>query len=322
MSRKHRKFHKSLIRLFSVSTFVLVPITIIAIILLTFLFSAAKKDMAAGAEQEARLIAVQESRVFAGIRNTLLGISQFSEVKAGNRRDCDKTLALLLDHINVPEKQFLNIGVADMNGNVICNALPFSGTINIADRDYFKRAVSTRDFSFGNYQVGRVTRQETVNLAYPTIDETGGVRYVFFVALDLKALNEMVGKFVGKDVSDNTSLTVTDEDYNVLVRYPAAFYLVGKTYGRKDVIENSKNEGSAEIIDVDGVPRIVGFSTIRTPSGLGHLNVIVGVPAYDFNYFVPGISDWVWIFVVLLFLAVSAGWYAGGKTINHFEAEE
>lgn len=102
--------------------------------------------MAASVEQKARVIAIQESRIFGGIRNTLIGISQFSEIKSGNRESCDKTFALLLDHINNPVKQFLVIGIANINGDTICSVPSTKSNINIADRDYFKRAVASRDF--------------------------------------------------------------------------------------------------------------------------------------------------------------------------------
>ena len=322
MNQKHRKLHKFLIRLFSIATFILTPVVIFAIILSIFFISVAKREMAADVEQKARVISIQESRIFNGIRNTLLGVSQFSEIKSGNRESCDKTFAVLLDHINNPEEQFLNLGIADVNGDIVCNALPLTGKFNIADRDYFKRTVASRDFSLGNYQIGRATNQETINFGYPIIDETGSVKYVVFLALDLKTLNNIIGKI---DKSLDNSLTVTDENHNILVRYPTNPDFIGKIYKNKNVIEeHESNEGSAEVMDIDGVPRIIGFSTVRTPNGVGHFNIIVGVSSSDlFANFLPSLSlFWILILAVFLVLMFVAGWYVSGKIIVHLREEK
>lgn len=321
MNQKHRKLHEFLIKSFSIATFVLVPVTVFAIILSVFFVSAAKKEMAASVEREARTIAVQESRIFGGIRNTLIGISQFSEIKSGNRESCDKTFAVLLDHINNPTKQFLVIGIADINGDTICSVPPFTGKLNIADRDYFKRAVASRDFSFGNYQIGRVSNQQSVSFGYPIIDETGGVRYVVFISLDLRALNNLVQN---TDMYGGNSLTMTDEDHNILMRYPTNPDFIGKVYKNKDVLEKyENNEGSAEVTDIDGISRIIGFSTIRTPNGVGYFHVIVGIPSSDLiTNFLPNLSFfWITILAAFLMLMLVAGWYMGRKITSHLSEE-
>ncbi len=304
------------------ATFVLVSVTVLAVVLFVFFFSVAKKDMAASVEQKARVIAIQESRIFGGIRNTLIGISQFSEIKSGNRESCDKTFALLLDHINNPVKQFLVIGIANINGDTICSVPSTKSNINIADRDYFKRAVASRDFSFGNYQIGRVSNQPSVSFGYPIIDETGGVRYVVFISLNLKALNDFVQS---TGISAGNSVTMTDEDHNILVRYPATnLDFIGKAYKNKDVLEKYEdNEGSAEVTDIDGVPRIIGFSTVRTPNGVGYFHIIVGVSSGDLiANFLPSLSLlWLSVLAAFLILMLAAGWYAGRKIASHLIEE-
>ena len=68
---------------------------------------------------------------------------------------------------------YLNIGVADPNGNLVCSALPFKAPINVADRVYFKNALEMNDFAIGDYQIGRITQRPAINYAYPLTEHLG-----------------------------------------------------------------------------------------------------------------------------------------------------
>ncbi len=309
-----------LIRIFSVASMALVPILVAAVVFYFNLISIAKQEAAVNAEREARIIANQETLVFEGIRNILIGVSQFTEVKNANARDCNEEMSILLNHINTPTKQFMNIGVLDFKGNLFCGALPFSGNVYAGDRDYFKRTVASRDFSFGNYQVGRVTGQPTMNFGYPVIDETGSVRFVIFVALDLDALNETIGK---AKIPGGSTLTITDEDDAVLVRYPRVEGLLGTAWGKDVLSDVHGEEGFKEGLDVDGVPRVFGFSRIYSPSGLNHLHVIVGTPLSE-ALSLPSFDTplWAGIFLALLAGAGSFGWFLSGRIIRHLSNDE
>lgn len=310
-----RNLHKFLIRLFSIATLVLIPVGVALII---SSFRSVSQEIRINAEREARIVAVQESRVFEGIRNTLVGISRFAEVYGENTRDCDKTMALLLGSINNPVKQFSNIGIADFKGDIICSAIPLSSPVNISDRDYFRRAVATRNFSFGKYQIGRVTGQPAMNFGYPIVDETSSVRFVAFAALDLKVLNESIGK---ARIPGDFTLTVTDEDNNVLVVYPRADDLIGKQWGA-DILKGSNNdEGSAEGLDFRNIPRIFGFSRIGTPNSSNYLHAIVGISISEFlNEFPLNFSPWAVLLLALVVLAAALGWFLAGRIIKHLSS--
>lgn len=100
----HKKLHRFLIRFFSIATLSLVPLAVTAFMLTTQVFSGVKQTVATYADRKAQIIATEELRVFSGVRNTLLGVSEFAEVKSRNTRDCSKTMAILMDHINTPIK--------------------------------------------------------------------------------------------------------------------------------------------------------------------------------------------------------------------------
>ncbi len=278
-----------------------------------------KQEIGVNAEREARIIAVQESRVFENIRNILIGVSQFTEVKTMNSKNCNKTMSILLGHINTPTKQFLNIGVADFNGDVFCSALPIPKNNNIADRDYFKRTVATRDFSFGNYQIGRATGVATINYGYPIMNEIGSVQFVVFIALDLNSLNKTVGDV---KVPGSSTLTVTDGNNVVLVRYPENNSVIGTTWGENLINDVSNGEGSKEALDIGNVPRIFGFSRINSPNGLSYLHVIVGISISELmNQFPFNFTLWGILFFLMIVFTAVMGWLLGERIIRHLSSE-
>ena len=53
--------------------------------------------------------------------------------------------------------------------------------VNLFDRRFFQKAIFTRQFSVGNFEIGRVTHEPSINFGYPVLSETGEVRAVIFV---------------------------------------------------------------------------------------------------------------------------------------------
>src|SRR5208282_3658003 len=71
------------------------------------------------------------------------------------REDSESCRSLFSDILK-NQPFFSDIGAADLNGDVFCNAAS-SARINIADREYFQQAVRTRQFVFSDYALSRAT---------------------------------------------------------------------------------------------------------------------------------------------------------------------
>ena len=63
--------------------------------------------------------------------------------------------------------------------------------VNAADRAWFQRAVQSRAFAIGDYQIGRITHKATVNFGYPLLNQAGKLQGVVFAALDLAWINQL-----------------------------------------------------------------------------------------------------------------------------------
>src|SRR5690349_10650591 len=102
----------------------------------------------------ARLAAQAQTRRLEGARQFLIALSVAPAVRSGNPAGCRAYLQLLAHQ---HRDTYTDIGVADTSGNVICHALPDSGSLKIADRPYFTRAIASRNFAVGDYMVGRAS---------------------------------------------------------------------------------------------------------------------------------------------------------------------
>lgn len=86
------------------------------------------------AVRTADLAATEEGRKIEEARNLLITLSRSSVVRVPESEACRKYLTDSL----VRYPRYLNFGVADPAGGVLCSALPFSGRVSIADREFLE----------------------------------------------------------------------------------------------------------------------------------------------------------------------------------------
>ena len=108
----------------------------------------------ANALQLARLAAADQDRLIADAHQLLNVLAHFSDA-----RDCPSTsfsafLAGLLEDYPL----YADLGVARLDGAVVCSAIPSTATLNVAERSWFRDVLQTRDLAVGDYEIGRVRR--------------------------------------------------------------------------------------------------------------------------------------------------------------------
>jgi hypothetical protein len=136
-----------------------------------------------GAQQE---LIIEGGRQYLG---SLVGLVSASDQPIDGA-SCSAALGGLL----AQEPRYINVGIADAEGTVVCSGLPQSQPVSASTRTWFQRAVETREFAVGEYQVGSITRMPSINFGYPVLDGQGNVRLVVFAALDLAWLNDQLAE--------------------------------------------------------------------------------------------------------------------------------
>src|SRR4029434_477633 len=137
-----------------------------------------------------RLVSADYERLIEDARQLLVTLAELPAVRDRNPAACNTLFADLLAR----RSSYANLAVIDLDGNVICSALPMTGQVYVSDRAYFQRALETRDFAIGDYQIGRVSGKATLVFGSPVLDDAGHVRAVVIASLDLAWLNELASQ--------------------------------------------------------------------------------------------------------------------------------
>ncbi|MDP1993433.1 MAG: PAS domain-containing protein [Syntrophales bacterium] len=213
-------------------------------------------------------------------RQFLIALSYFPSVTDGKSTECNAVCnALVSILIEKHYQRYSNVGAAKPNGDVFCSALSLAHPVNIADRKYFKNAIEARDFSMGDYQIGRITGEPSVNFGYPVIDKRGNIKGVVFAAMDLQWLNRFELE-VTSQLPKGSTLTKIDSKGIILAHHYGHRELLGKLLPIKSLLETIKTQekGVVEAIDSDGIPRIYAFGPLHSKMASGKMYVILGIP--------------------------------------------
>jgi signal transduction histidine kinase len=128
----------------------------------------------ANALQLARFATLNQERLIETARQPLATITALPEGRAIDVSTCDACRAELLQKY----PRYTNLATVTAHGYIACSGLPFTPPVSVTRHAWFKRALKTRAFAIGDYQVGMITGKATINLPYPTLDEANRLRLI------------------------------------------------------------------------------------------------------------------------------------------------
>lgn len=290
----------------------LVALAVLPFLGLTF-YSAVEQRRVAGLEAQetalrlARIASTRQGQMILGTRQLLTGLAQLREVREPNGSACKTLFGDLLKAYPL----YSNLGAIDLAGRLYCSALPITDPVDLSDRSYFQRAIKTAAFAIGDYQIGRVTKVATLNFGYPIQNSAGSVQGVVYAAVSLNWLNQVVKD---ADLPEGSTLSVTDENGTILIRYPDPENWMGRSIPESAISRAAKSfrTGVAEASEPDGIPRLVGFTPLVGNRGGGDVYLSIGIPkrvAYaDADQML--ISKLIWLAVIAA-IAFAAAWIGG-----------
>lgn len=254
----------------------------------------------------------QAAQVEAG-RQMLEAVARAPQLAARDSEACDALLAKML----AASPMYVNIGVADHDGKVWCSAVPLSSAVDVSDRSYFKRAIGTRRFAVGTYQIGRITLTPSLNFAHPVVGQGGQVESVVYAA---QSLNWLTLALARTDFPPNAILVVTDAEGTVLARIPDAENFAGKPLPEADVraaLADARANGVFDADDAAGVRRLWAATSV---ADLG-LHVAIGVPrAAAFADIDRRLRTHLAVLGAATALALLAAWIGGGFILRQVDA--
>lgn len=205
---------------------------------------------------------------------------------------------------------YQSMGIHGADGFLACNAVPWSGRIDVNSRRYFRLAADSGKFAIGEYQVGKVTGRPGINLGHPAHNTDGRLTGVVFAGIDLQRLDELTQ---GIPLPPEGAITILDNEGTILARHPDAGGRPGKKSGNQPLREamQAAESGLLEAKDSLGVPRIYAFeSAWKNPDGSIPIRVVVSIPkqriyAYANRALTEALGELLAATLILLLLA----WY-------------
>ncbi len=257
----------------------LVLFAILPALALTLYTGLEQRRMAATQTQQEALIlarsaADDQSHLIEAARQLLLILAHLPQVREDAPAACSAFLAGLLQQY----PRYANFNVTEPNGDLRCSAVPPSGPVNYADRDWFQRVLQTHDFVVGSYTMGRVTAKALMPFAYPILSDGGQVQAVLAGSIDLAWLNQFVSK---AHLPSGRTVTVIDRNGTVLARHPDLERWVGQAMPEAPIIQTilaQRAEGMAEVPGLDGVRRLYAFIPLIGAAQGPDAYVAVGIP--------------------------------------------
>lgn len=169
--------------------------------------------------------------------------------------------------------QYVAMGAIELNGHVFCSSRPIPTGATAADRWFFNEAIRSGKFVIGDYLIGRLVKKPILPLALPFSGPDGHIGGAVYISLDIDWLARYFQ--ADRQINKDATLAIADRNGVILVRLPDNAKYVGTKFAEiyRPLIF-AKEPGTAEIVGVDGIHRILGYVPVQSSPAIG---LFVGV---------------------------------------------
>jgi PAS domain S-box-containing protein len=207
----------------------------------------------------AKLAGADQQQIVEGIREVLIAMSEVPSIKSKDREACDTYLSAMQNRFPA----FITFLVTDLNGVSFCDTNRDHRPIDISGRKYFATVLRTRAFAVGEFSAGLSTGRRVIQFALPFYGTDGRMGGIIAAGFSLDWLGDYISR---KGVPDGAALGVADRNGVYLARYPdndgfAGTKMRGNEYPKVD------GRRAVDIVDVDGVERVEGYTRLDDDSG-------------------------------------------------------
>ena len=247
-----------------------------SLLLVAYLFSAARRTGVAAAEEDAlrltQLAAYGHARLIHSARELLTTLSELPEIRSAD----PAAASVLLQRMLPKYPLYANLGLLSRDGSVIASAAPMTDEGSVPDRPWFRQAVQNRDFAVGEYQLGQIPGRPHLNFGYPVLDDKGEVQAVIFATLDMFVAGRPL---VPVELPLGGQLVVADRQGLVLACSPPSSQELGQPAPQGDILKSvsaSRGEVTRQVVTEAG-GWLYAYSPIGTKQGVdGYASV--GIP--------------------------------------------
>ncbi|MEJ8571484.1 sensor domain-containing diguanylate cyclase [Microbaculum marinum] len=248
----------------------------------------------------ARQAAIRQADLIGDTRALLNIVKSIPAIRDFEGPDCETYLRGIAD----ARPWIQNMGIADADGIIRCSVTPDGVGISIADRTYYRRAVSRHTFVVSDVLIGRVSRRPTVVAALPS--QESGRTVMYLATLKLSWIEDLAVR-VAADL--NGDIFVVDLTGQMLASH-IRFGVNASIRETGNILNElaSDREGLAIFAPDQGNAILFGYATIpdttaRIFVGIPYATILNSVHLQTRN----GLRDLAIAFVVILVLAWVGG---------------
>ncbi len=220
------------------------------------------KEVRVEALRNSEIVASEVDQIFDGLQGALRAVAEADEVSRATSAACTDYIVRVRPTIE-PLTAILVVG---LDGNIRCFSDPSLASPNLAQRDYFRDALDNKRFSIGPFTASKISDRNIIPLAIPII-RNEKVEGAVVAGLDLEWLGRRLRE---RSVSRSGTILIADRSGIIVSREPSPEKYVGKPLTATSAERiNAATPGAADIVGIDGVPRIIGYvPAALTPFGL------------------------------------------------------
>jgi diguanylate cyclase (GGDEF)-like protein/PAS domain S-box-containing protein len=246
---------------------------------------------------------IEETRIF------LQRLSTFKSLLITSPAECSKALADILK-LN---SNYVNLGIPKADGELICNATSLENPVNVADRPYIQKALSTREFSIGKFQIDRAAGVTSINFAYPIVNyETDKIENIAVAVVSLDWWSKRLSQ---SHLPKNTIAYITDHEDKIIAVYPAKSKLLGidinSVQGELLKSKATLGHSTKTYKGRDNNLRVFVSRPLFNNSELNNIEIMVGIPFGDelaaINSRLYKTAGFIFLFVLLMFVIATKG---------------
>jgi signal transduction histidine kinase/CheY-like chemotaxis protein len=239
-------------------------------------FREAEAQMRDSAKRVAGNVATRVEAYLSGLRQALVTLAQAEPLGSMPPEQC----AALLARAHGVLPAFRALSVATPEGPVRCRSQPSATAITAAGRPYFRRALESRDFTIGEFHLGRSSGEPSIHFAYPLTGDGDTVTGVLIAPMSAATLAEFVAN---TRLPAGAHLTLIDRTGTVVSRTGEdGGHWIGRQVSETPLIREvlSRGEGSVDVIGLDGKFRLHAFAPVLS-SQAPAFYAIVGIDQED-----------------------------------------
>ncbi len=187
-----------------------------------------ENDLINKAHETTSMLLKEHSEMMLRAKRELALIAQAEQIACKTLESCREYLGVVKKSSDI----FVNIGVANLEGNLVCSYMDFTQVSQEAKKA-FDAAKKTKMFSFSNAKISSNHNMPIIPTAQPILGENGEVEKVLMAGIGLMWFNEKV--FSDLNLPQGASIYLADKEGTLLAKYPIKKERVGKVVADPEI---------------------------------------------------------------------------------------